>query len=146
MKLSETTPSPWLKESDLPGSGSDPDACAEVTIATAEYKPNGFGEGKPSLDLTFKPGADIPDGKTLGLNVTNRRTLAMIFGDIDVEELVGKRIRLVREMTNNAQGQPCWGVRIRPASTADPKPTTPAEPQGFVDSEDPGAQDAEIPF
>ena len=65
-----------------------------------------FNDGKPSLELAFN---EHP--KKLSVNVTCRKRLMLMFGEgFEVEQLVGQRIRLMPELTQDLQGNPMWAV------------------------------------
>lgn len=81
-----------------------------VTIKAA-----GFGtykDGRRSYELSF-----YESEKPLGCNVTNRKNMLAIFGDIewDTASLAGKRVALFKVWTNDPGGDPILGVRIRSA-------------------------------
>lgn len=103
MRLSDTTQSNWFKVEDLPGRER---GTLQVTIAKVGMSK--FKDGKDSVDLWFH---EHP--KPFGCNVTNRKRLQMIFGDVELPELVGHRIELYAELTQDMNGRPTWGVRIR---------------------------------
>lgn len=48
------------------------------------------------------------------LNSTNGQLIAMMYGSPDTRDWEGKRIILTRGMTTNKQGQPCFGIRVKP--------------------------------
>ena len=105
MKLRDTMASRWFKVEDLPNS---PHGFLDVTIAgNAQGK---YQDGKDSLEVSF-----YEHPKPLGLNVTNRKRLMLMFGnDVGLDELTGRRIRLYAELTQDQSGSPIWGVRIQP--------------------------------
>lgn len=107
MRLRDTVQSKWLKVEDLPGKQN---GFLDLTIAKVGMSK--FSDGRESVDLYFH---EHP--KPLGANATNRKRLMMLFGeDIELEDLRGRRIRVYAEMTQDAKGVACWGVRIGPVS------------------------------
>lgn len=105
MRLRDTVQSKWMKVQDLPGREN---GFLDLTIARIGM--SRFNDGRESLDLHFH---EHP--KPLGCNVTNRKRLMALFGeDIDAQDLVGRRIRVYAELTQDAKGEACWGMRIGP--------------------------------
>lgn len=105
MRLRDTVQSKWLKVGDLPGREN---GFLDLTIAKVGM--SRFSDGRESVDLYFH---EHP--KPLGANTTNRKRLMALFGeDIEFEDLIGRRIRVYAEMTQDAKGEPCWGMRIGP--------------------------------
>lgn len=117
VRIADTIRSKWLKADDIPGGPKV--GSWDLTIRRVSL--SRFSDGRDSLDLEFH---ETP--KVLGCNVTNRKALQLIFGeDVETDDLVGQRIRLVAVATQDSNGRPCWGVRIqtppgdfRSASTA----------------------------
>jgi len=74
-----------------------------------------YEDGQPSYDLYF-----YEHPKPLGLNITNRRMLESIVGDVDFSTaaLHGLRLELFKEWTQDRAGKPCQGVRIRPVANS----------------------------
>lgn len=105
MRLRDTVQSKWFKVSDLPGREQ-----GHLDVTIGRTGASRFDDGRESVDLYFH---EHP--KPLSANATNRKRLMMLFGeDVEVEQLIGCRIRLYAEMTQDAKGVPCWGVRIGP--------------------------------
>ena len=52
--------------------------------------------------------------RPLVLNATNGALIAAMYGSADTRDWEGKRITLTRGMTTNKQGQPCFGIRVKP--------------------------------
>lgn len=105
MRLRDTVESKWFKVEDLPGRER-----GSLVVTIAKVGTSKFSDGRESVDLHFH---EHP--KPLGCNTTNRKRLLMIFGeDVQLHELVGNRIELYAELTQDMKGQPVWGVRIRP--------------------------------
>jgi len=105
MRLRDTVQSKWFKVEDLPGreQGSAVMTIRKVGMST-------FNDGRESVDLYFH---EHP--KPLGCNVTNRKRLGVMFGeDTELEDLVGRRVELYADLTQDQKGVPCWGIRIRP--------------------------------
>ena len=106
MRMSEMTKSEsaWLKVEDVL------ELTAQVVCRAAGY--GKYGNGDPSFDLYF-----YEFQKPLGLNLTNRRMLQSIIGEnaeFASETVHGLRLELWKEHTQNKDGNPCLGLRIRP--------------------------------
>ena len=104
MKLKDVLPpSKFLKVGDVDEGGGHLD----LTIKNASWST--FQDGKPSLDLEFHE-----TDKTFGCNPTNRKRLMFFFGeDIDESNLIGRVIRIGKEMTEDPHSRkPIWGSRI----------------------------------
>lgn len=105
MRLRDTVQSKWFKVEDLPGREQ-----GALAVTIAKIGMTRFPDGRESMDLYFH---EHP--KPLGTNSTNRKRLLAMFGDdVELEDLVGRRIELYAELTQDKKGVPCWGVRIRP--------------------------------
>lgn len=105
MRLRDTVQSKWFKVEDLPGREQ-----GHLDVTIGRIGASRFADGRESVDLYFH---EHP--KPLSANATNRKRLMMLFGeDVEVEDLIGRRVRLYAEMTQDAKGVPCWGVRIGP--------------------------------
>ena len=105
MRLRDTVQSKWLKVSDLPGAER---GWLDLTISKVGM--SRFADGRESVDLYFH---EHP--KPLGANTTNRKRLMAIFGeDVLLEDLIGRRIRVYAELTQNSQGEAVWGMRLGP--------------------------------
>lgn len=103
MRLRDTVQSKWFKVDDLPGRQN-----GELIVTIKGFGMSKFSDGRESLDLVFH---EHP--KPLGCNTTNKKRLMLIFGeDVELDDLVGQRIRLYAEATQDLRGVPCWGVRI----------------------------------
>ena len=132
MRLRDTVQSKWLKVVDLPGREN---GFLDLTISKVGM--SRFSDGRESVDLYFHEVS-----KPLGANTTNRKRLMAIFGeDIEFEDLIGKRVRVYAEMTQDAKGEPCWGMRLgmappletlerntAPAAPSRPRPLAPSSP------------------
>ena len=106
MSLKDTVVSNYIKIDDLPGAENCPGV--DVSIVTARM--TRFQDGKPSLELTFN---EIP--KILSVNVTCRKRLMLMFGEAcQLDNLAGRRIRLLPELTQDLQGNPMWSVWLGP--------------------------------
>lgn len=53
------------------------------------------------------------------LNSTNGALIAAMYGTPDTREWVGKRIILMRGMTTDKSGHPCFGIRVKPERPRD---------------------------
>lgn len=94
----------FLKGTDIGSNREVP-----VTVSKVELSENKGRDGSatPQFVLHFE-GKE----KKLGLNVGNTDTMIMTFGP-ETDEWVGKEITLFTVQTQNAQGQPTLGIRIK---------------------------------
>lgn len=87
------------------------------------------GERTVTIDRVVQGAIDRDDGappervplmhlrefdRPMVLNSTNGQLISMMYGTPDTREWEGKRIILMRGMTTNKQGQPCYGIRVKP--------------------------------
>lgn len=87
------------------------------------------GKSNKKPVLYFKEGKDPKKG--LGLNITNARTIAAMYGGFDIEKWIGKRITLY-PTTTEFGGKTCDCIRIRPkipAAANGRQQVAPAEPE-----------------
>lgn len=110
-RLSDLMPSPFLKAKDVPREG------LTLTIDRVE-------RGQMMDVRTQKPKVvhtaywKEPGVKPLTLNHVNINTLIMWYGDIDVAEMVGKTVHLIR-VYGESFGKAGWMVRIEPPEEPD---------------------------
>lgn len=105
MRLRDTVQSKWFKVEDLPGHEQ-----GALGVTIKRFGMSTFPDGREQIDLYFH---ETP--KPLSCNTTNRKRLIAMFGDdVELDDLIGRRIELYAELTQDTKGVPCWGVRIRP--------------------------------
>ena len=137
MKLSDTIKSKYFKTSDIPNAEQG----GHVVVTIGGFEEGTYEDGRPSLEMQLQ-GME----KSLGLNVTNRKRLMMIFGkDVELHEMVGRQVDLYAEITQDRQGNPCYGVRIRQPQTPSDRPPTPVQTEpASVQEQPPPPSDADI--
>lgn len=132
--------SQWLKYQDLEKifSTSWPNVHAELVVqgtSIGEFEP-----GKPAYNLHLH---GIP--KPLGCNITNRRTLGAIVGDVDwLDQSAFAGLKLLVYVENTEMGP---GIRLRPApattqeasANARERIAAAAQSQGYAVQMDPAA-------
>jgi hypothetical protein len=123
--------STFLKAQDL--SGGKP----IVEIENAEVRENEYnGETRTQVVLSF-----VDKEKVLGLNVTNARRIAALFGTNEIADWVGGRIRLYVDQTQLADGRTVDCIRIFPDLPEQTNPKVKAATAGLA-----SAEDESIPF
>lgn len=130
------TASEWIKAATLPNL---PPMLTIIAVSEQQWE-----DGRKQGVLHFEE-TDLK----LGLNVTNSKKLAELFGhelpsgelDADPDELIGQKISLFRDTTKNKEGQdvPCVRIRMpRPAKAVAAAPKQPADVRGNAASETAG--------
>jgi hypothetical protein len=128
-KISEMTPSKFLKQSDVVNpvlwtvSG-----CMQQNVAKEGAEP------EPKWCLTF-----YESDKPLVLNSTNIQLCAKVFESEDTDHWVGQRIVLYVDPNVSFGGKVVGGIRVRkPKKTAPPPPARPVL-AGYADEDDDSA-------
>lgn len=129
MKFNEAFPSKYIKEADLNGQ--------PMVVTFTKYTLGQYTDGKPAHEYEV---AQMP-GKTLGMNKTNFKTIAEMYGlgsNPDMQDIVGKSVTLVPSLvTVDGSVKKC--IRVHPD-----KPQSvpaPAQPQAAT-----AMSDDDIPF
>ncbi len=105
-KLSDLNPSNFLKPKDIPRDG------LELTIRRIEKGTLTDARTKQTKTV-YTAHWQEPGVKPLTLNKVNTNTLIAWFGDVDIEELAGKPVRLMR-VWGESFGKAQWQIRIDP--------------------------------
>jgi hypothetical protein len=101
----------------------------DVTVTIERVKAGtltGIGGKKNKKPVVYFRGKE----KGLGLNITNARTIAAMYGGFEIEKWIGRKITLY-PTTTDFGGKTCECIRIRPkipGSSAVDAPPDPREP------------------
>jgi hypothetical protein len=102
----------WIKANDLGG---------DTPVTITKFAQDGtYSDGTPAYGITL---AEFP-GRMLGLNRTNIKTIAKLYGD-DTDGWIGKRITLYATEVDN-RGEMVMGIRIRLRPPTDQTGAAPA--------------------
>ena len=144
INLDDAFPDKWLKAATIGEVGDE----AVVTIAEIMGLTT-FKDGNKSLDVRFHEFEQI-----LGMNKTNRESVAVFLKSRNTDDWVGKKITIYVDLVRNQSGQMVPAVRVRPAPRVAPRPQPQQRKAPIVleddipydDPDDPGADDSSIPF
>lgn len=96
-----------------------------VTIARVEQGMIDRDDGAPPerVPLMYLVELDRP----MVLNATNGALITAMYGSPDTRTWVGKQVWLMRGTTTNRQGQPIFGIRVKPERPPEPTAMSPDE-------------------
>lgn len=146
MKISDMkAPSKYIATSDLLVEGTT-DQYVEVEFVIGPCKEEEMQDYNTkkmvNKNVLYFQGED----KGLVLNQTNINTLSNLYGGRDTDEWIGHKIILFAQLTQDRQGKPCMGLRVRgipaPAKSrvglGNKAPTTAREQAKVIQQDDDG--------
>lgn len=115
MNLAEAFPGKWLKAGHLKG---------DTHITITGFKMGRYDDGSPAPELSIKEPIGGNTGMALGLNKTNWKAIAKLYGD-NTDAWIGKRITVFPTEVEFG-GETTMGIRVRLTAPADDAPAAPA--------------------